>query len=48
MNEEVRVTVIATGFDKEDKIKKVELGAKQSYDEEELYIPPFLRKNKGK
>jgi len=48
MSEEVRVTVIATGFDKEDKFKVTEMGIKQSGDEDELYIPQFLRKNSGK
>lgn len=47
MSEEVRVTVIATGFDKEDKMKMANLGIKQSGDEDELYIPTFLRKNRG-
>ncbi|MGI6587550.1 MAG: cell division protein FtsZ [Peptococcia bacterium] len=48
MDEEVRVTVIATGFDKEDKVKGPEMGIKQPQDEDELYIPEFLRRNRGK
>jgi cell division protein FtsZ len=49
MEEEVRVTVIATGFDKEDKVRAPEMGIKKpSHDEDELYIPEFLRRNRDK
>ncbi len=48
MGEEVRVTVIATGFDREEKVKGAEIGIKQPDNEDELYIPEFLRRNKGK
>jgi cell division protein FtsZ len=50
MNDDVRVTVIATGFDKEEKAGRIQMGAKSANisDEDELYIPQFLRRNRDK
>jgi cell division protein FtsZ len=53
MGDEVRVTVIATGFDKDRKEKErerertVDMDVK-GFNSEDLYIPQFLRKNRGK
>jgi len=48
MTDDVRVTVIATGFDKDDKVGRMKVKAQQDgNNEDELYIPQFLRKNRG-
>lgn len=47
MGDEVRVTVIATGFDKVRKDNMIEMNVKP-FNDDELYIPTFLRRNKGK
>ncbi|MDD2400606.1 MAG: cell division protein FtsZ [Clostridia bacterium] len=50
MGEDVRVTAIATGFDKVDKVNRVNPinSDEKSFDDGDLYIPQFLRKNRGK
>lgn len=46
MAEEVRVTVIATGFDGQGQVSQSDLQVKKPALEEELYIPEFLRRSK--
>jgi cell division protein FtsZ len=44
MKEEVRVTVIATGFDQKHKQQEPLMGMDVKPFPDELYIPPFLRR----